>query len=155
MTKNPPLDEPEDPTPSHSPIPADETTSSRAPPPPHPLPLAITDEPAQRDPSQPSQWNPQSDETEADGVEVQSLDLGDGNVVKLDKLGPMIINSDGTLSRIPNWHELHPIERERTVRLLVKKRNLVRLQKLAENNVQGNEAGEEQLTVLEEAEQRR
>lgn len=95
MTKNPPLDEPEDPTPSHSPIPADETTSSRAPPPPHPLPLAITDEPAQRDPSQPSQRNPQSDETEADGVEVQSLDLGDGNVVKLDKLGPMIINSDG------------------------------------------------------------
>ena len=26
---------------------------------------------------------------------VQSLDLGEGNVIKLDKLGPMIINSDG------------------------------------------------------------
>jgi hypothetical protein len=37
----------------------------------------------------------------------------------------------------------------------VKKRNLVRLQKLAENNGQGDEAGEERLTALEEAEHRR
>lgn len=29
---------------------------------------------------------------------VQSLDLGEGNVVKLDKLGPLIINSDGVRS---------------------------------------------------------
>jgi hypothetical protein len=99
MTKNPPLDEPEDPTPSHSPIPADETTSYRTSPPPHPLPLAITDEPAQ---PEPSQRNPQSDEAEAGGVEVHSLDLGDGNVVKLDKLGPMIINSDG-VGDIPSY----------------------------------------------------
>ncbi|RXK39592.1 hypothetical protein M231_03094 [Tremella mesenterica] len=62
--------------------------------------------------------------------EVHTLDLGEGNVVKLDKLGPMIINSDGTLSRIQNWQDLHPIEQERTVRLLIKKRNLVRLEKL-------------------------
>ncbi len=27
--------------------------------------------------------------------EVHTLDLGEGNVVKLDDLGPMIINSDG------------------------------------------------------------
>ncbi|ORX36127.1 hypothetical protein BD324DRAFT_652030 [Kockovaella imperatae] len=70
--------------------------------------------------------------------EVTVLDVGGGNVVKLDRLGPMIINSDGTLSRIQNWQELHPIEQERTVRLLVKKRNLVRLQKLdAENKAEG------------------
>lgn len=30
-----------------------------------------------------------------DKEEVHSLDVGGGNVVKLDKLGPMIINSDG------------------------------------------------------------
>jgi hypothetical protein len=27
--------------------------------------------------------------------EVHTMDVGEGNVVKLDKLGPMIINSDG------------------------------------------------------------
>lgn len=30
-----------------------------------------------------------------DEEQVQTLDVGGGNVVKLDKLGPMIINSDG------------------------------------------------------------
>lgn len=30
-----------------------------------------------------------------DSEEVHALDVGEGNVVKLDKLGPMIINSDG------------------------------------------------------------
>jgi hypothetical protein len=39
--------------------------------------------------------------------------------------------------------------------LLVKKRNVVRLQKLAENKGQGDEAGGERLTALKEAEQRR
>lgn len=34
------------------------------------------------------------------------------------------------MSRITNWHELGEIERERTVRLLSKKRDLVRLNKL-------------------------
>lgn len=29
------------------------------------------------------------------GEEIQTLDLGEGNVIKLDKLGPMIINNDG------------------------------------------------------------
>jgi hypothetical protein len=29
------------------------------------------------------------------GEEVHTLDIGEGNIVKLDKLGPMIINSDG------------------------------------------------------------
>ncbi|WWD21894.1 hypothetical protein CI109_106382 [Kwoniella shandongensis] len=79
--------------------------------------------------------------------EVHTLDLGEGNVIKLDKLGPMIINSDGTLSRIQNWQDLHPIEQERTVRLLVKKRNFVRLQKLdAENKTEDNREG--QLSAL-------
>jgi hypothetical protein len=47
-----------------------------------------------------------------------------GGVFKFDELGPMVVNSDGTLSRITNWTELSQGERERTVRLLVKKRNL-------------------------------
>jgi hypothetical protein len=40
-------------------------------------------------------------------VEVQSLDLGDGNVVKLDKLGPMIINSDGVGNAPSTLAEAH------------------------------------------------
>ncbi|OCF33997.1 hypothetical protein I317_05972 [Kwoniella heveanensis CBS 569] len=105
-----------------------------------------------------------------DEGEITTLDLGEGNVVKLDKLGPMIINSDGTLSRIQNWQDLHPIEQERTVRLLVKKRNVVRLQKLADDDNGGNGNGnkdsgeedfrtegkkqEEKLSILQDARHR-
>ncbi|WVQ83873.1 hypothetical protein IAT38_006017 [Cryptococcus sp. DSM 104549] len=80
--------------------------------------------------------------------EVHVLDVGDGNKVKLDKLGPMIVNSDGTLSRIQNWLDLTPFEQERTVRLLVKKRNLVRLKALSEAEPK---TGEEELSATKEA----
>jgi hypothetical protein len=57
-----------------------------------------------------------------------------------------------TLSRIQNWQDLHPIEQERTVRLLVKKRNLVRMQKLdSEQEETGRDVGEEKVTALKEA----
>ncbi|KAH9986194.1 hypothetical protein BJV74DRAFT_775102, partial [Russula compacta] len=39
--------------------------------------------------------------------------------VKYDALGPLVINSDGTLSRITNWPDMTPVERERTFRVLV------------------------------------
>ncbi|ADV22803.1 hypothetical protein I305_05302 [Cryptococcus gattii E566] len=84
------------------------------------------------------------------GEEIQTLDLGEGNVIKLDKLGPMIINNDGTMSRIQNWQDLHPIEQERTVRLLVKKRNLVRLKKLSDVEKANGERNGEELTALKE-----
>lgn len=54
------------------------------------------------------------------------------------------------MSRIQNWQDLHPIEQERTVRLLVKKRNLVRLKKLSDvEKANGEDSGEE-LTALKE-----
>ncbi|KAL0952781.1 hypothetical protein HGRIS_007004 [Hohenbuehelia grisea] len=56
-----------------------------------------------------------------------SIQIG-GASVPLDSLGPMIINSDGTLSRIANWAEMIDSERERTLRVLVA-RNKVRLAK--------------------------
>ncbi|KAJ7583785.1 hypothetical protein C8J56DRAFT_951792, partial [Mycena floridula] len=49
-----------------------------------------------------------------------------GSVVKLDVLGPMVVNSDGTLSRIANWANLTDAEKERTVRVL-SARNKIRL----------------------------
>ncbi|KAJ7279003.1 hypothetical protein C8J57DRAFT_151963 [Mycena rebaudengoi] len=49
-----------------------------------------------------------------------------GLAVKLDDLGPMVVNSDGTLSRISNWASLTDAEKERTIRVL-SARNKIRL----------------------------
>ena len=49
-----------------------------------------------------------------------------GQPVALDSLGPMVVNRDGTLARIANWHEMADIERENTLRILGK-RNQLRL----------------------------
>lgn len=49
---------------------------------------------------------------------------GDG--VKLDHLGPLVVNKDGTLSRIANWDKMAEIERQNTLRILGK-RNQLRL----------------------------
>ncbi|KAF8591726.1 hypothetical protein K439DRAFT_1320250, partial [Ramaria rubella] len=38
--------------------------------------------------------------------------------IKLDELGPMVVNSDGTLSRISNWKNLTQQEQERTIRVI-------------------------------------
>ncbi|SPO00494.1 uncharacterized protein DNG_03242 [Cephalotrichum gorgonifer] len=51
---------------------------------------------------------------------------GDGTTVKLDHLGPLVVNKDGTLSRIGNWVEMNDIERKNTLRILAK-RNQLRL----------------------------
>lgn len=50
----------------------------------------------------------------------------DGEGIKLDHLGPMVVNVDGTLSRIGNWDKMAPIERENTLRI-IGKRNQTRL----------------------------
>lgn len=62
--------------------------------------------------------------------ETTKLDVsGDGSTVKLDHLGPLVVNQDGTLSRIGNWAEMSEIERKNTLRVLGK-RNQLRLTKL-------------------------
>jgi len=67
----------------------------------------------------------------------RQLNVG-GDALKLDDLGPMVVNSDGTLSRIHNWAEMTPLERERTVRILGK-RNMLRREALGRENVVGEE----------------
>lgn len=57
------------------------------------------------------------------------LDVSSGNAVKLDHLGPMVVNRDGTLSRIGNWEQMTEIERRNTLRILGK-RNQLRLESL-------------------------
>lgn len=58
------------------------------------------------------------------------LDMSNGGTsIKLDRLGPMVVNADGTLSRISNWDKMADIERENTLRI-IGKRNQARLEEL-------------------------
>mmetsp|Transcript_13017 Transcript_13017/g.38754 ORF Transcript_13017/g.38754 Transcript_13017/m.38754 type:complete len:238 (+) Transcript_13017:1612-2325(+) len=63
------------------------------------------------------------------GQAVRSVTV-DGVPVTLDHLGPMVVNKDGSLSRITNWPEMAEVERQRTLRMVVK-RNKKRLEDLA------------------------
>lgn len=61
---------------------------------------------------------------------------GDG--VALDHLGPLVVNENGTMSRIANWAEMTEIERNNTLRVLGA-RNMLRLKKLREGQQRGEE----------------
>ncbi|KAF2680734.1 hypothetical protein K458DRAFT_271389, partial [Lentithecium fluviatile CBS 122367] len=65
------------------------------------------------------------------------LNVGSEQGVKLDHLGPMVVNRDGTLSRIANWEHMAEIERKNTLRILGK-RNQLRMDML-----RAEEAGKE------------
>lgn len=56
------------------------------------------------------------------------LDVSGGgdSTVTLDHLGPMVVNQDGSLSRITNWGQMTEIEKKNTLRVLGK-RNKLRL----------------------------
>ncbi|KAI0865281.1 hypothetical protein F4860DRAFT_460835 [Xylaria cubensis] len=71
----------------------------------------------------------------ADGA-TSTLEVG-GAALRLDHLGPLVVNEDGTLSRIANWEKMADIERENTLRILGK-RNQVRLAKLRAAKESGN-----------------
>lgn len=58
------------------------------------------------------------------------LQLG-GDAVKMDDLGPIIINTDGTTRRIANWQTLTPAEQKNTIRL-ISARNKKRIEALQE-----------------------
>ncbi|KAJ5176402.1 uncharacterized protein N7482_002279 [Penicillium canariense] len=69
-------------------------------------------------------------ESSSDGQPKQlRLDLGADGGVTLDHLGPMVVNVDGSLSRIGNWEQMTEIERKNTMRILGK-RNKQRLEVL-------------------------
>ncbi len=55
----------------------------------------------------------------------------DGGSVKLDHLGPIIINTDGTVARIANWHALTEAEQAVALRRIAK-RNKERAQQLSQ-----------------------
>ena len=57
--------------------------------------------------------------------------------MKLENLGPIIINTDGTLGRIPNWAEM-PVDEQAKAMRLVSARNKKRLCALAADKAAGN-----------------
>ncbi|CAO3618004.1 unnamed protein product [Mucor fragilis] len=61
--------------------------------------------------------------------ETVNVDIND--TYKLKELGPVVINENGTMSRINNWFEMNDIERANVNRVLLK-RNRERLAKLKE-----------------------
>ncbi|KAF9424995.1 hypothetical protein BGZ94_007942 [Podila epigama] len=52
-----------------------------------------------------------------------------GKDLKLDAIGPVVVNEDGTMSRIDNWAEMAEIEKSNVRRILLK-RNEQRLKRL-------------------------
>jgi len=64
----------------------------------------------------------------------------DAEGVKLDELGPMVVNTDGTLSRIANWTQMTDMERGRTLRLL-SARNKLRLANEEKKQREGDPGG--------------
>jgi hypothetical protein len=57
----------------------------------------------------------------------QQLEMSNGGAaIKLDHLGPMVVNVDGSLSRISNWNAMAEIEKKNTLRIIAK-RNQERL----------------------------
>ena len=70
-----------------------------------------------------------------DGVPIRQIKFGE--TVKLDELGPVIVQSDCTLKRIENWQKLTEGEREATMRR-IGGRNQKRLDKCREER-KGND----------------
>ena len=60
-----------------------------------------------------------------------TLDVSTGEAVTLDHIGPVVVNTDGTLSRITSWHRMTDDER-RVAKRRIAKRNVERLKVFAE-----------------------
>ncbi|KAG6107068.1 hypothetical protein E4U14_004316 [Claviceps sp. LM454 group G7] len=103
---------------------------------PHPHPPPAATRGSQSDPNAPTTTPTNSTNKPAllpspsDGATTTTLDVsGEGSTVKLDHLGPLVVNTNGTMSRIGNWAQMSSIEKENTLRLLGK-RNKQRLEVL-------------------------
>eukprot|EP00913_Durusdinium_trenchii_P000697 g649.t1 len=66
---------------------------------------------------------------EAPAVTAAPPSLVLGETVKMDHLGPVIVNADGSLRRIANWQEMTEVERRATLRRIAR-RNQQRLARL-------------------------
>ena len=84
---------------------------------------------------------PAPSDTAANYDEVSALPIGAS--MKLESLGPVVVNTDGTLSRISNWDQLSEREKE-VAKRRVAKRNQERLDELrAKGDIAAFEAAKE------------
>ncbi|TRM63180.1 hypothetical protein BD626DRAFT_403040 [Schizophyllum amplum] len=60
-------------------------------------------------------------EDKSTNTDTTQINVGGGKIPLLDELGPMVVNSDGTLSRIGNWAEMTEAEKKNTLRVLSKR----------------------------------
>jgi len=73
------------------------------------------------------------------------LDMSNGGTtVSLDHLGPMVVNVDGTMSRISNWDKMAEIEKKATLRI-IGKRNKERLAALKKAGAQNDGEAEQEV----------
>jgi hypothetical protein len=80
---------------------------------------------------------PAPNEIQAEGESAVQLTVGQ-RVSLEEELGPLVVNSDGTVARISNWKQLSTQERANVLRVLGK-RNKERLEALKEQAPQSNE----------------
>ncbi|KAG2126253.1 uncharacterized protein EDB93DRAFT_1097176 [Suillus bovinus] len=59
--------------------------------------------------------------------DAEQVTMGFSEAIKLDALGPMVVNSDGTLSRIANWEKMSKEEKDRTIRVVAARNRCVQL----------------------------
>ena len=57
----------------------------------------------------------------SEGVSEGVSECGSDNEASLEMLGPIVLNTDGTMSRISNWSEMTVRERESAKRLVAKR----------------------------------
>jgi hypothetical protein len=81
---------------------------------------------------------PSSDDASTNTLKV------DGDSISFDHLGPIVLNTDGTLSRIGNWDQMTEPERCATKRM-VARRNLERKKMLEEKEQAARQAEPEQV----------
>eukprot|EP01047_Picozoa_sp_COSAG01_P069310 COSAG01_NODE_10224_length_2216_cov_265.183278_3_plen_358_part_01 len=58
----------------------------------------------------------------------------DGSPVKIDRLGPIVVNRDGSLSRITNWAQMSEREQRRTLKV-IGRRNRMRMGQLEKGDI--------------------
>ena len=88
----------------------------------------------EQDQSQEQLYLPETASSESEAKQLK-LGLGPDGAVSLDHLGPMVVNVDGTLSRIGNWEQMTEMEQKTTLRVLGK-RNKQRLEALKAQGVE-------------------
>ncbi|KAK2742267.1 hypothetical protein FQN55_007936 [Onygenales sp. PD_40] len=80
-------------------------------------------------------------DTDTDTNNARQLDMSSGGAtMSFGELGPVVVNVDGSLSRVGNWGAMSEIERANTLRILGK-RNQERLRVLREREAEGKAEG--------------